>query len=89
MWKGLIQYMMWLGMFEDLLEQDEYVQKQRAQGEEIGFAEGVKIGMAKGKVLAAQRILVDIVSRRFPSLTELARQRAARTKQTDAQRSSD
>ncbi|GAC1342510.1 MAG: hypothetical protein NVSMB27_01480 [Ktedonobacteraceae bacterium] len=65
-----------LDMFEDLLEQDEYVQKQRALGKEIGLAEG--------EVLASQRILVDIVSRRYPALTELARQRAARTRQTDA-----
>lgn len=73
-----------LDMFEDLLEQDEYVQKQRALGEEIGLARGEEIGLAKGEVLALQRTLVDIASRRFPALTELARQRAERTKQVDA-----
>ena len=78
--------------FEKLFEEDEFVRKQRMLGERIGFSkgkeEGISIGkeegFIEGEVQAAQRILVDIVSRRYPDLREMAQQKAARTKSVDA-----
>jgi len=58
-----------LEMFDELLEQDEFVQKQRARGRQ------------EGKIEEAQEVLVNYVSIRYPSLTTLARQRAEATSQ--------
>ncbi len=54
-----------LSMFDEMLEQDEFVKKQRERGRQ------------EGKIEACQTILVDIVRRKFPSLEDLAQQRAA------------
>lgn len=60
-------------MFDELLEQDEFVQKQRARGRQEGKIEG--------RIEEAQEVLVNYVSIRYPSLTTLARQRAEATSQ--------
>lgn len=65
-------------MFNDLLEHDPYVQQQRA----LGKAEG----LIEGEVQTLQWVLVDNVRRRFPTLVDLAQQKAARTKAPEALR---
>lgn len=61
-----------LDVFDQLLEEDEFVQQQRA------------LGRDEGKVEEAQQILINLVSRRFPTLTKLAQQKAERTLQLAA-----
>ena len=63
-----------LNMFDELLEQDEFVKKQRERG------------LQEGRIEAFQTILVDIVRSKFPSLEGLAQQRAAQMGQVDALR---
>ncbi len=58
-----------LAMFDELLEQDEFVQKQRARGHQ------------EGKIEETQEVLINYVNIRYPSLTALARQRAEATTQ--------
>ena len=58
-----------LKMFDELLEQDEFVQKQRERGQQ------------EGAVKDAQEVLVNYISIRYPSLIDLARQRAEKTSQ--------
>ena len=58
-----------LKMFDELLEQDEFVQKQRERGQQ------------EGAVKYAQEVLVNYISIRYPSLIDLARQRAEKTSQ--------
>lgn len=76
--------------FEKLFEEDEFVRKQRMLGERIGFSkgkeEGISIGKEEGEVQAAQHILVDIVSGRYPDLREMAQQKAGRTKNVEVLR---
>ncbi len=83
-----------LKMFDELLEQDEFVKKQRERGLQEGLQkglqegrrEGLQEGLQEGKLEAFQMILVDIVKRKFPSLEDLAQRRAAQTRQVDALR---
>lgn len=72
-----------LDAFEQLLEEDDFVRKQRLLGERVGFSKGKDEGIIEGGVQVAQHILVDIVSRRYPDLREMAQQKAAHTKQVD------
>ena len=81
-----------LNMYNDLLEQDEFVRKQRErgltegrergltegreEGREEGRAEGREEGRAEGAMEASQKLLVELVKIRYPSLVELARQKA-------------
>ncbi len=58
-----------LDVFDQLLEEDEYIQQQRALGRDEGKAE------------EAQQILLNLVSRRFPALVKLAQQKAEHTSQ--------
>ncbi|MBV9231811.1 MAG: hypothetical protein JOZ18_21055 [Chloroflexi bacterium] len=68
-----------LNTFERLLEEDEWVQRQRKLGEEKGREKGRE----EGRVLSSQQTLVDVVSWRYPSLVALAQQRAAQLTQID------
>ncbi len=68
-----------LKMFDELLEQDEFVQRQHERGLEQGRIEG----MREGEIRAYQRMLVKTVKDRFPPLEDLARQRAAQTREVD------
>ncbi len=43
-----------------------------------------KKGETEGEILALQKMLVNIVSKRFPTLKELAQKRVECTKQVDA-----
>jgi hypothetical protein len=62
-----------LDVFDQLIEEDEFIQQQRALGREEGRDEG--------KTEEAQQILINLVRRRFPSLVTLAQQKAERTAQ--------
>ena len=73
-------------MFDELLEQDEFVQKQRERGLQEGRLEGRLEGKIEGQIEAFQTILVDIVKNKFPSLEDLAQQRATQTRKVDALR---
>jgi hypothetical protein len=53
-----------LDVFEQLLEESSYVQKQRA------------IGEARGEAKTLRKVLVDIVNARYPALTALAQEYA-------------
>jgi flagellar biosynthesis/type III secretory pathway protein FliH len=77
-----------LKMFDELLEQDEFVKKQRErglqEGLQKGLQEGLQKGLQEGQIVAYQKMLVDIVKNKFPSLEDLAQRRAAQTSQLDA-----
>ncbi len=61
-----------LDVFDQLLEEDEYIQQQRALGRE------------EGEILATRQVLINLVSRRFPKLAKLAQQKAEHTSQLAA-----
>lgn len=67
-------------MFDPLLEQDPWIQElkahERAQGREIGFMEG--------ELRSSRSILVNIVRKRFPSLTAMAEVKAAQIDKPEA-----
>ena len=69
-----------LSMYDNLLEQDAFVRKQkelgREEGRELGRELGREEGKEEGEVKASQKILVDLVTIRYPSLVELASQKA-------------
>ena len=64
-----------LKMLEQLLEQDEWVLKQKAlseqKGEQVGFAKGEQ----KGEQKTLREMLIEIVQLRYPSLVTLAEQK--------------
>jgi hypothetical protein len=60
-----------LDVFEQILEESSYVQKQRA------------IGEAKGEAKTLRKMLVKIVTARYPALTELAQEYANHTQQVE------
>jgi flagellar biosynthesis/type III secretory pathway protein FliH len=66
-----------LDAFDQLIEEDEFIQQQRALGREEGREEGRN----EGKTEEAQQILINLVRRRFPALVTLAQQKAERTAQ--------
>ncbi len=69
-----------LDVFDQLIEEDEFIQQQRALGREEGREEGRN----EGKSEEAQQILINLVRRRFPALVPLAQQKAERTAQLAA-----
>ena len=60
-----------LDVFEQLLEESSFAQKQRA------------IGKAEGELLMLRKMLVKIVTARYPALTELAQEYANHTQQIE------
>ena len=64
------------------------MRKQRALGEEMGFARGKEVGLTTGEAIgeaqASRRILIHIVRSRFPALAELAQRKAERMNQVAA-----
>ncbi len=79
-----------LDAFEYLLENDEFVQKQRAlgfsQGEEKGKIEGKIEGRVEGEIAATRQVLQTLVKKLYPSLAVLAEQRVEQTQKVDALR---
>lgn len=66
--------------YDSLLDEDPEVQERVARG----IAEGKAEGIAEGQVEIAQELVTDFVEVRFPTLTQLARERVRRIKSTDA-----
>src|SRR5712691_6221311 len=60
-----------LDMWDNLLEQDPYIQKKVAKGK------------AEGELEASQKMAVEIVAARFPVLTELAKQYVKQIRKTE------
>ncbi len=58
-----------MDLFDILLEQDEFVRKQRERG------------LQEGAINEDKEVLVNYISIRYPNLTELARQRTEKTSQ--------
>lgn len=62
--------------YDSLIDEDPEVQERVARGKAEGLAEG--------QVEIAQELVTDFVEVRFPTLTQLARERVRRIKSTDA-----
>ena len=62
--------------YDSLLDEDPEVQER--------VARGIAEGKAEGQVEIAQELVTDFVEVRFPTLTQLARERVRRIKSTDA-----
>jgi len=83
-----------LNTFQQLIEEDELVRKQREMGEQIGFAKGKQEGLAEGKqeglaegeTKALQDTLLMIIEMRFPSLLAWAQQQVVSIQELDALR---
>jgi flagellar biosynthesis/type III secretory pathway protein FliH len=75
-----------LDTFEYLLENDEFVQKQRALGFSQGKVEGRVEGKVEGELVATRQVLQVLVKKLYPSLVALAEQRAGQTQKVDALR---
>lgn len=58
-----------MDIFSEMLEQDEFVQKQRARGEK------------EGRLKSAKEILISFISICYPALSELAKQQAEKITQ--------
>ena len=76
-----------LDMWDNLLEEDPYIQKKVAKGIEKGRAEGEAKGEARGRaegeLEASQKMALAIVEARFPLLVELAKRYVKRIRKTD------
>ncbi len=66
-----------LSTFEHLLEQDDFVRRQRALGEAQGKAIGEAQGKTIGTLQTTRQLLLALVTQRFPALGTLAQQRIA------------
>ncbi len=60
-------------MYDQLWEESPRIRQERAKSRAEGKAEG----RVEGELRAAQTMFVNIVSARYPGLTELAKQQAA------------
>ena len=63
-----------LDYYDSLLDQDPYLQQQKALESILGRTEGIQ---------AFQDTIIEIVKNRFPTLIELAQQRVVQIKQLD------
>lgn len=68
-----------LKMFNDLFEDDPFIQQKKAEGRAEGIAEGEARGQAKG----LQTAVVIIIEDRFPSLVPLAEQKVKQLNKPD------
>ncbi len=68
-----------LDVFEKLLEENDFVRKQRALGEEQGKIEG----RIDGEVEASQLILLDVLHARYPALAQQVKPRIEQTRQVE------
>ncbi len=67
-----------LDYYDSLLDQDPYIQQQKA----LERALGTTLGRTEG-IQAFQDAIVEIVKNRFPTLVELAQQRVVQIKQLE------
>lgn len=58
--------------------------KGRAEGRAEGRVEGRAEGVSQGELLALRRVLVYVVKAQYPTLTELAQEKAERFSKPDA-----
>jgi predicted transposase YdaD len=72
-------------MFQDIMKDSWVYQEIVQESEERGRGEGQAKGQAKG-IQSHRQAIVDIVSKRFPLLNQLASQQAARMTDLDALR---
>jgi predicted transposase YdaD len=70
-------------MFNDLFEDDPFIQEKKAEGRAEGLAEGLAEGEAKGITQGLQTAVVTVVKGRFPSLVPLAEQRVKHVNKPD------
>lgn len=70
-------------MFNDLFEDDPFIQEKKAEGRAEGLAEGLAEGKAEGLAEGLQTAVVTVVKGRFPSLVSLAEQRVRRVNKPD------
>lgn len=70
-------------MFNDLFEDDPFIQEKKAEGRAEGLAEGRAEGLAEGEAKGLQTAVVTVVKGRFPSLASLAEQRVKRVNQPE------
>jgi len=85
-----------LDMWNNLLEQDPYIQKKTADAEARGEGRGEARGLAKGEARGEarglekgrteglQKAVLSIVRGRFPLLTDLAQEKVGRIQKVDA-----
>ena len=71
-------------MFNDLLDEDPFIQEKKAEGEAKGHAAGLAEGEVKGEAIGLQKGIVAMVDARFPSLVELAQKKVKRVHKPDA-----
>lgn len=68
-----------LQMFQQLLEQDEWIREIRAQseqkGKQEGKQEGIQIGLQRGQLKQLHHMIFHLINSQYPSLKELAEQR--------------
>ena len=72
-----------LDVFEKLLEENDFVRKQRALGVAQGKEQGKLEGRIDGEVDASRHILLDILQARYPALAESVKLRIAQTRQVE------
>ena len=70
-------------MFNDLFEDDPFIQEKKAEGRAEGKAEGLAEGKAEGLAEGLQTAVVTVVKGRFPSLVSLAEQRVKHVNKPD------
>jgi flagellar biosynthesis/type III secretory pathway protein FliH len=78
-------------MYERLLEEDPKIQKYLADKREEqmrlglrqGLEQGFELGRTQGEILASQRMVVQYVQLRFPTIAPLAQQKVTQIKRVD------
>ena len=66
-----------LSLFDQLWNESPMVKKMKEESEARGVAIGEARGKAEGALQVSREILINLVKARFPSLADLAQQKAA------------
>ena len=64
-----------LHTYDSLLDQDPYIQEQKALERTLGRTEGRMEGIYEGRIQELQQILLEVVAEQYPSLVGLAQQK--------------
>jgi flagellar biosynthesis/type III secretory pathway protein FliH len=70
-------------MFDQLWEESPMIQKMREQYRIQGLQEGRQKGLQEGEILALQKMLVTLIRAHYPTLADLAQQRATHFNKPD------
>src|SRR5436309_2778375 len=73
-----------LNMFDHLWNESPMVKKMKEESEARGVAIGEARGKAEGALQVSREILINLVKARFPSLADLAQQKAAQMSNVEA-----